>query len=476
MIYKAAMLIVAVLLSACGGGGGGSAEPSSSNNTPSTSANNIFMQAYSDLPNISGYFPCSDPFIGRVLPIDMNRDGLQDLLVMSICDQWGKVVTLDGPTPNSMIALIANKDRTYRLGNAEIFGAAKSTDIGGAVRKHVIADFNDDGYLDIGFAVNREDGRPGVQPWLNWASQAAFLMSNGNGTYRVDKVGPSMYHHNITLIEYGDNKFEALFSSNPENNGGNSPSVAFKYDEKVWKEVTSYPMLQGASTTALRRAGQSPVTDGLISACSWPSLILYERAGNGQWVSSSEIRFEKDSRGKINLNGLYFDTLNFWESCPLRLNAIEGQYSAFLAAPDNAAPYQPFLFLKRLSGKLELAESVIIGEEPYNHTYYFQCEDFNGDGYDDIFMTRIKSSAFGANSTMSSIIYLNNKSGKLVARTPFPAPNKNYAPAFSYYADLNGDGVKDLIYWTSRGADGTGKLIPNPITIHYGLKNLSLSD
>jgi hypothetical protein len=176
----------------------------------------------------------------------------------------------------------------YRMANLEVFKKTSLIDIGGALRKYVIADFNSDGFPDIAIAVNREDGRHSSgPPFSEWASQAAFIMSNGEGTYRVDKVGPKMYHHNVTLIKYEKNKWEALFASEPSTE---NPAFAYRFVNGAWVKNTAYPYLQGSTITALPVRENEDFTTRLASVWGTPSVALYSQ-GLGSWSKISEQNF-----------------------------------------------------------------------------------------------------------------------------------------------------------------------------------------
>lgn len=54
---------------------------------------------------------------------------------------------------------------------------------GGASRNHKVYDINQDGYMDVVFALNREDGRTCCDTWY---TQSVAIISNGDGTYRTE--------------------------------------------------------------------------------------------------------------------------------------------------------------------------------------------------------------------------------------------------------------------------------------------------
>jgi hypothetical protein len=490
-LFKSLIVITIVLIvNACGGGGGGgggfSDSPNSAPPVISMAANEnaLFSSDPLMLPDFSSFFPCIDPYIAQVIPIDLNKDGRMDLMVMMFCSNPNVPVGYDGPTENSIVVFLQNTDGSFRIGNHEIFKTINQINIGGAVRRYVIADFNSDNYPDIAIAVNREDLRPGSQPWNNWTSQAAFIVSNGDGTYRVDKVDPKAYYHNVTLIQYEPNKFEALFHSSGNDLVGNpTPAVAFRNIDNKWvQQINAYPGLQGATITALPLKKGETSTNLFTAVWSWPSIALYRRSGlspppSPAWSKISEINFYPDaSTNKFLVGDQYFNYLIFWESCAFKLYPDGNDNLAFLTAPDES-PYQPFIFYSVINEKLIPISSIIEGETPYFNTYYFQCEDVNKDGFDDIFMSRKDNRTYGAFTHAKPAIYLNNKKGKLITIDDkyIPSIPDRYGQSSARFVDINGDGIRDLIYWSEGGADGSHRTAINgPVSIYKGLKQVSL--
>ena len=90
-----------------------------------------------------------------LLPVDLNLDTFNDLVVSYFCSPKTSGQYLDTPTPDAIIAFKNNGDQTFSIANSEVFGS-QTIQLGGATRKGVLADFNGDKYLDILYALNRE--------------------------------------------------------------------------------------------------------------------------------------------------------------------------------------------------------------------------------------------------------------------------------------------------------------------------------
>ena len=109
----------------------------------------------------------------------------------------GAVVS--GGSPNRLVVLLSNGDGTYSDGTFTLTQSDNPIQLDGVSRKSLDHDFNADGYQDIFFAINREDGRSGQPPETNNAFSAAIL-SAGNGQYEIKNLGIENWYHSIGII------------------------------------------------------------------------------------------------------------------------------------------------------------------------------------------------------------------------------------------------------------------------------------
>ena len=99
----------------------------------------------------------------QIMFADLNRDNLPDLIFHFWSGQnsenAGAVVS---GSPNRLVVLLSNGDGTYSDGTFTLTKSDNPIQLDGVSRKslhHAI--LNADGYQDIFFAINREDGRSG---------------------------------------------------------------------------------------------------------------------------------------------------------------------------------------------------------------------------------------------------------------------------------------------------------------------------
>ena len=94
--------------------------------------------------------------------VDLNADGKKDIVAHYWHNIWDAGSDYYESVPNKVIAFLQDDDQIFVNSNIEVFGEENVDLFGGASRKQTLGDFNYDGYIDIAYAMNREDGRPGV--------------------------------------------------------------------------------------------------------------------------------------------------------------------------------------------------------------------------------------------------------------------------------------------------------------------------
>jgi hypothetical protein len=135
--------------------------------------------------------------------------------------------------------------------------------------------------------------------------------------------------------------------------------------------------------------------------------------------------------------------------------------------------YQSLLTYEIAGGKLIKRDGIIVGEDTKVSFNKYQCRDINGDGYVDI---------VGYPDTVGSpdpkkgrpVIYINNGQGKLVAfsSADFPVAPDCYGYTRTRMADLNQDGIEDLMVFRQEPASSSCNT--TPIMIYYGNKKIKL--
>lgn len=495
-------LAVCVLLSSCGGGGSTSSSspvvtiPSIAT-PPSTSpalpvANAAFGTAQT-IADIARHLPdnCPSPFVSKVSLIDLRKSGLKDILVHVWCQTSPVGSTVSGTTPNRLIALLRQPDRSYLYGNQQIFGR-DDVDLGGASRKVVTADVNGDGYLDLAYAVNREDLRSTTDP-QKVTAKPAVVLSNGNGTYRVDILGNSDWIHTLDVAENAAGTADFVFQG--FNNVG---TQAFRYNGALVTNVSAnYPTsLSGLTFKFFPRSASGQGADAVASGNQGtPSTLdFFKRLGN-QWSVSSAfvwgssptrvpfITYSNDNT-TVNLvsnNGKRFIAAGFQETCLIKFSPSESpkviaQMNA-LVVPDSysttsgialkESDLQQFNKLVMVLNQNTVPEErrdFLNSEDTSVNYNTFECRDINGDGYDDI-------SIYPFNSKSGlPILYLNSKNNSFIKvdTGQFPTNLSFNVDSQSVFSDFDGDGVSDLLFHTQFFTSSRSI----PLVLHRGVRQL----
>jgi hypothetical protein len=427
--------------------------------------------------------------------IDINGDGKLNIVAHYWCNQWNKLVTFTDPTPNSLVVYLSQPDGSYKIANEEVFGT-RIVDLGGASRKSRVADFNNDGYMDIFYAMNHEDGRPVSIDNTNQYSKAAFIMSIGKGRYNVDLLNPSNWYHGIDIAANDSGGFDAV-----ANGVGNGKAIAFRNTRNTWQLIDGYPQVSGGTFSFVNPAmGMTTqlVSGGLQSAAQ---LQLFRKSNDNIWAETSNIFYEtklvpytswqgsETDVQTISIGGNDIVAAGFDETCIINIEKngnpfvvarmsgylISGGYkNAMGRIKEGSTPaYQSLLSYEIVEDKLIERNDLIIGEDTTVTFNKYQCRDINGDGYMDI-VGYPDSVGLPDPKKGSPVIYINNTKGKLVSfsSAAFPVAPDCYGYTRTRMADLNKDGIDDLIVFRQEPASGTCSTAP--IMIYYGNEKIKL--
>jgi len=391
--------------------------------------------------------------------VDLNMDGKKDLIAHYWHNNFSAGSDFYEPVPNNLVVFLQNEDRKFNQSNIQIFGTEKVDLSGGASRKQAIGDFNSDGFLDIAYAMNREDGRPGVYPGTpNWGSLPVVMLSNGDGTYDISNPGPeSIWYHAVASVPNDLGFDDVLYR--PANVGVGEEPLAYRFIDEVWTYVSGYPEINGWEI----QADKNVIWSTEVSAVE-----LYLK-NNNAWAKSGRIEFEASDL-KVQVETWNGDLSNqrvrkilgtdrvstaFSESCiidggnyfiaQLDSRLLPSDWQEFPQVSETQLKQDmPFLIFDYNDKEIFQRDDLIEEQISSKHSYRYSCADYNNDSLDDIFV----STNDGA-----SLLYLQtlDKGFRLQSESIFPAAQsfRNKNAVRSLIKDIDEDGVLDLIYYNN---------------------------
>ena len=155
----------------------------------------------------------------------------------------------------------------------------------------------------------------------------------------------------------------------------------------------------------------------------------------------------------------------------LSTNEIVGGYrgGVIVEASTTLKPVTRLMGFSVLNSSLTNIGITINNESTAVRLFGLSCGDVNGDGYDDIVVMPWGRSAV-------PIIYINDGIGNfnLVDTIKLPLPSTDFQDSTMIYADIDGDGIRDLLYWSLTSLSG------NPSQVRYqiykGQRNINATD
>ena len=452
-----------------------------------------------------------------LLPIDLNLDTFNDLVVTYFCSPKISGQYLNKPTPDAIVVFKNNGDQTFSLATSEFFDA-DTISLGGATRKGVLADFNGDNYLDILYALNREDGR-GQSCENCGATNAApqkIILSDGDGTYSVSDLGFSEWTHAVDAVQLSSGNYDAVISG-----FRNNSATGFRFINGSMQEISDYanpggPNNRFGASTLRFFPELTPAAGSMLAVsdsgdCGIQVNLSSFSKTSGAWSFVDKTDFncrtipnayegytnEVGDLSLITIDGQDYTGGGFGneESCTLELSPgdapvavvqfsaqpIEGNYVEGVVYKQADLPVQNRLNVFDVSDAGLLLKTGVVINEKIDALYRIDaCRDINNDGYDDVVL--LQNAGGGGesiNTRAEPIVYLNDKNNRLVKLdlTGIPLVNKSedYL-VHGFLADMNGDGIEDLIYFrASRGYISSNTLDPsqeNFIRVYWGIKNL----
>ncbi|WP_461483987.1 FG-GAP repeat domain-containing protein [Porticoccus sp.] len=448
-------------------------------------SNRYFDPAHIDIVIPESLWPdATSSSMEHPIPIDFDNDGLMDLFL----EQAAPNPNPDLYGPSNVVGLAYKQERAgvYQLATREIFGV-DLVEKGDLSRKWVTADLNGDGYVDVLPCLMREDGREMSyeQGYLNWSSEQKLIISNGDGTYRVDALsGDPIYQHGCATAKMQDGSQHIIYGVGP-----GTPARVFKYQNGQPVTVNGYPDLRGWDERAFTPNNSSDINYSkylmsTLSEVDDPGVRVFEQV-ESSWIAYDTYRFGEKIRqvdftwhdnpgvqqgwlyrykGSLRMGVVVSD------SCELRLSPSESVFvikiDTTLVPEDFTEPVDGdslewdyvYTALAMRNGAIEELD-LLPEENDYPMGFSHLCGDMTGDGLGDL-----SSIQLHGGSEVS--FYKNNGQGGLV-RTEIKGleaieiliAGTVTIPEQVRLVDINGDNIGDWL----QASKGT-------LRINFGIK------
>lgn len=484
-------------LSGCGGGGS-SAGPTAG----PIEAASVFSAQSESLPDLEPLYASFCPVspggrsLQHVVPVDLDRDGRMDLVLFLWCSPVVAGTDHAGVTPSRIVALLQDAQGRFSDQTAVVFGAP-AVEPGGVGEYYETGDFNGDGYPDIVWSLQREDGRSINQPPTTQYARNVAMMSRGDGSYQ--------------LIEWGSPAWGAGFVSMDNARGGRDlvavsnshPPQAWTYDRaQGWTAVPGFDWVGGNGSLFFGRADAgSASTVAVRSLLNAQAVGLELFAGDGGvWYRADAVTEAATQVQKLCCNNS--------QPTPATMTRIDGKdlidpsfgFSCLLRRTPSSPPEMLTVFEAQEIVGGYAGQVIDYGQTPLRQVFRIMsfspsaaqrlvrnpltlrnelqqdvkanrmsCVDVNGDGHDDIVL-------HASRNGQTPLVYLNDRNGAFdrVAASGLPRSPDYGGQGLSNYiiADLDGDGVHDLLYFPIVGTAGA----PIRPQLHRGLRKIDSSD
>lgn len=415
----------------------------------------------------------------HVTPMDFDNDGLMDLLLEQAFAWYGPGESLPNDNPDkyapSNVILMAYRQveaGVYQDATQAVFGV-DVVEFGELSRKVFTADVNNDGFTDVVGCLTREDGREMIydQGYLNWNSPQKIIVSNGDGTYRVDVLsGDPLYQHGCATAKMQDGSQHIVYGVN----GGPAARV-YKYEGDQAVAVSGYPALTGWDERAFSpgTSAEGDYSRYLISAVTSDvkGARIFEQSGS-EWVEFATRTFGQNmgpvdfiyhaNTGVQQQDMFLYDgqlRLSFGvsDSCELRLSEEESVFvvklDSQLVPSDYLEPIDMdslewdyfYTALAMRDGAIEELD-LLPEERDYPMGFSHLCGDMTGDGLGDL-------SSRQPQAQSQAVFYANDGQDQLKrtlikglgAVEALQVGDITGSPQQGRLMDLNGDGIGDWL-------------------------------
>lgn len=443
------------VLVGCGGGGGGG--------TPTYPT-----ATFTEVPNaLSITYPTGTSSVVAVVPIDINSDGKDDLVVHYLGSTSWALNVGNVEAINKLKIYIQQTDGAF-ADQTTTYLEGDDT-LGGWSRKAKIVDVNGDGKKDVIYAINQEDGRVANTP-SDMNAQIAMLVSNGT-KYTVKKFGDNNWYHSVG---FGIDSLNQMFVT----------GAGYTTNTVIQHTVSNNTLL--ASSLDINLSPNAFEFFNSAGTSSWTNLLLqasnsldylgvdgFSQSTDGTWNRLSSLKFSQASFPvtQVSYNGdtapwvayqlgdKYVSFAGITETCQIKLVPGGENVIVFALSGSLIPNFQSGMTVElnklqtyRVSKAAKISNGQII-EVPLNindeqtnnmNANFFDCKDVNADGYADIVV-------YPYTSTGLPHVYLNNKNSgfNYIGTAQFPEVQQVDKAWTSILHDFDGDGIKDLMVYPS---------------------------
>lgn len=449
-----------------------------------------FQEVVGAIPDLKPiYDQYVKPVVVQMVPIDLNADGLDDLLLHLWVFNFGGPANND-PCQNRLIALIYKPGGTFVDETATRISG--TTDIQGCSRHEAVLDLNADGRQDVVFAVSQEDGRNWTDAETQLIALNAALVSRPDGQYAIERYGNALMHAGISLPRAEDGNALVATSSY---SGGGLTDVFRRAANGTWEPVNAgLPTMHANFSQFYRDDGTEGPSDRLIKTATAPNnfdLGGALRDALGQWHELPDLRFFEypgtvivhswaggyGSTPVVRIGDEYAATGSFNRECEFRffpggpLSVVTrmqvGMMPVPYSGPTQVVEEGSLISVSLLrgfrvvDGALAVVPLNIAGDRTREvNTNIHRCQDVNADGYDDVVVYD-----YGAAGIPD--VYVNNRKGGLrnIGTAAFPVPPVDWGgQGTSLLHDFDHDGKVDYL---SCPCNAVSSNFGNDVSYHF---------
>ena len=426
-----------------------------------------------------------------------HKDGKKDLIFTLWCAVPSGTNTTS-PTVNGLIAFVQQADGSFIDATKSLFGV-DLLDVGGGVATGAIAyDFNNDGFDEVFISVTGEDGRSLPTGYTGNNRKNLVITSKSDGTYTSESIGTPAYNFMIKVVNGISGAKDVLTASI----GYGGSDQAYRYVSGQWQLINDYAGAPGFSNSFFSSTGFNGNVDSVLApSASNATISLFQKQANGSWVNkdsqslgslvrTATFKSWNGDMGTMPImtyNNIDYGFISFSDNCLMRSPTDSSYFSLFavpaqkvvggytagrLLTESNPSDFSLNLIVMGYAVSNNLIKSVPLNIKNFKvdaNFYALKCADINSDGNDDFWVNNWGSGQKPA-------FYLSDGSGNysLVDQARIPLYPNNFNGALAIYEDIDGDGIKDLLYYPITGLNGSTAKVQYPM--FKGLRKMRESD